>query len=214
MAKLLQLWWCATSKCLIYEISILFHNEAAIRIKQTASLYKRLNQQHRENILKTNYILRCANGLFSKLWIHFNPVNEEQYYFRIPFRPYRLFYMTQISGLFSFSVALYSTLLTTHKLYRCGWMIKFAFWGLVGSVLVVFRVFCGWSRANTGTEMFDWIILKPCLSFEAVFKAIKNAAQCVVTYQMKFTAGEYISLLVRAEIITQSWFISAFRGWS
>lgn len=50
--------------------------------------------------------------------------------------------------------------------------------------------------------------------FEAVFKAIRNALQCVVTYQMKFTAVEYIRLLVRAEIIMQSRFISALRGWS
>ena len=66
-AKLLQLWWCETSKCLKYENGFLFQNEAAIRIEQTASLYKRLRQQHGENILMTNYILRCANGLYSKL---------------------------------------------------------------------------------------------------------------------------------------------------
>lgn len=107
-AKLLQLWRCATSKCFMYESGILFHNEAAIRIEQTASSYKRLRQQHGENILMTNYILRCANGLFSKLWLLFNPVSKEQYYFRIPHRSYGLFYMTQISGLFSFSYAVNS----------------------------------------------------------------------------------------------------------
>lgn len=107
-AKLLELWRCETSKCLIYENGILFHNEAAIRIEQAASSYKRLRQQHGENILMTNYILRRANGLYSKLWLRFNPVSKEQYYLKIPHRPYGLFYMTQITGLFSFSIALYT----------------------------------------------------------------------------------------------------------
>ena len=84
------------------ENGIRFHNEAAIRIEQTASPYKRLRQQDGENILMTNYILRCANGLYSKLRLRFNPVSKEQYYFKIPHHPYGLFYMTQISGLFSF----------------------------------------------------------------------------------------------------------------
>lgn len=103
-AKLLRLWRCATSKCLIYKISILFHNETAIRKEQTASSYKGMRQQHRENDLMTNYILRCANGLYSKPWLPFNAVSKKQYYFWIPRCPYGLFYMTQISGLFSFLV--------------------------------------------------------------------------------------------------------------
>lgn len=100
---------------LIYENGILFHNEAAIRMEQTAFLYKRLRQQHGENILMTNYILRCANGLYSKLWLRFNPVSKEQYYFKIPHGPYGLFYMTQISLHFSFSIALYTAQQTFAK---------------------------------------------------------------------------------------------------
>lgn len=49
------------------------------------------------------------------------------------------------------------------------------------------------------------------LFFEAVFKAIRNAARCVVTHRIKVSAAEYIRLLVGAEIIMQSRFISAFK---
>lgn len=113
-AKLLQLWDDVKHQS---ENGILFHNEAAIRIEQKASSHKGLRQQDGENILMTNYILRCAHGLYPKLRLRFNPVSKEQYYFKIPHRPYGLFYMTQISGLFSL---FYCSVCTANKLCHYG----------------------------------------------------------------------------------------------
>lgn len=84
-----------------------YHNEAAIRGKQTASSHKSLRQQYGENIFMTNYILRCGNVLYSKPWLCFNLVRKEQYSI-LPQTPDGLLYTTQISGTFRFSVFLYS----------------------------------------------------------------------------------------------------------
>jgi len=45
----------------------------------------------------------------------FNPVSKEQYYFKIPQSPYWLLYMTQMRGLLSFLIALYTQTLRTGK---------------------------------------------------------------------------------------------------
>lgn len=67
---------------------------------------------------------------------------------------------------------------------------------------------------STAVKMCDWITLRACFGSGAVFYSHQNAKQCVITHQMKFTAVQFIKLLDRAEIIMQSWFISAFKGLS